>query len=157
MAISAKVGGRLGTVGGRGGREGEEMRPNQQCTLDKLPTELRCRKFVDEHRLRMQIGAKRAKKKPVHATWYIFRLSFHFCTPPLMVGRVFSSRGEGSTKLSTQPYLNSEIARQFPQTAAAAAAAAARGFPKNKKRHPGFLTTRISPSSYKSVLNGCFF
>ena len=35
--------------------------PNRQRTLNKLPTELRCRNFVNKHRLRMQIGAKRAK------------------------------------------------------------------------------------------------
>ncbi len=35
--------------------------PNQQLTLDKLPTELRCRNYVTKHRLSIQIGAKRAK------------------------------------------------------------------------------------------------
>ncbi len=35
--------------------------PNQQHTLNKLPTELRCRNFVSEHRPSMQICAKRAK------------------------------------------------------------------------------------------------
>ncbi len=29
--------------------------PNQQRTLNKLPTELRCGHFVDKHRLSMQI------------------------------------------------------------------------------------------------------
>ena len=36
--------------------------PNQQRTLNKLPTELRCRSFVNKHQLSTQIGAKRAKK-----------------------------------------------------------------------------------------------
>ena len=35
--------------------------PNQQHTLNKLPTELRCSEFVNQHRLSIQIGAKRAK------------------------------------------------------------------------------------------------
>ena len=35
--------------------------PNQQCTLNKLRTELQCRNFVNEHQLSMQVGAKRAK------------------------------------------------------------------------------------------------
>ncbi len=35
--------------------------PNQQLTLNKLPTEPRRRHFVTEHRLSVRIGAKRAK------------------------------------------------------------------------------------------------
>ena len=35
--------------------------PNQQHTLNKLPTELRCRIFFNKHRLSVQIVAKRAK------------------------------------------------------------------------------------------------
>ncbi len=41
-------------------------RPNQQRTLNKLPTELRCRSFANKHRLSIQIGAKCAKN--MHAT-----------------------------------------------------------------------------------------
>ena len=33
--------------------------PNQHPTLNKLSTELRCRNFVNKHRLSMQIGATR--------------------------------------------------------------------------------------------------
>ncbi len=43
------------------GREREKTLPNQQRTLHKLPTELRCRNFVTKHRLSIQICAKRAK------------------------------------------------------------------------------------------------
>ncbi len=35
--------------------------PNQQLTLNKLPTKLQCIIFVDKHRLSIQIGTKRAK------------------------------------------------------------------------------------------------
>ena len=57
--------------------------PNQQRTLDKLPTELRCRNFVAKHRLSMEIGAKRAKAcmQCVHIP-----TGLSFCTPPLVVG-----------------------------------------------------------------------
>ncbi len=41
--------------------EGSIHLPNQQRTLNKLPTELRCRNFVIRHRMTIQIGAKRAK------------------------------------------------------------------------------------------------
>ena len=54
----------------------EEAWPNQQCTLNKLPPELRCRNFVDKHRLSMQISTWRAKKR-IHSV-YMFQLSFHF-------------------------------------------------------------------------------
>ncbi len=40
--------------------------PNQQHTLNKLPTELRCGNFVNKHRLSMQTGAKRCES--VYAT-----------------------------------------------------------------------------------------
>ena len=40
---------------------GHILLPNQQRTLHKLPTELRCRNFVRKHRLSVQIGAERAK------------------------------------------------------------------------------------------------
>ena len=36
--------------------------PNQQRTLNKLPTELQCRNFVSKHRLSMQIGAERMQE-----------------------------------------------------------------------------------------------
>ena len=49
--------------------------PNQQRTVNKLPPELQCRKFVNNHRLSIQIGAKRAK---TCMQWYIFQLSFPF-------------------------------------------------------------------------------
>ena len=57
--------------------------PNQQHTLNKLSTELRCRNFVNKHRLSMQIGAKRAKKKTRTRR---VPTELPFCTPPLVVG-----------------------------------------------------------------------
>ena len=46
-----------------------DTQPTQQRTLDKLPAELRCRNFVDKHRLRVQVGASNVQKKNnVHAT-----------------------------------------------------------------------------------------
>ncbi len=52
------------------------LQPNQQRTLNKPLTELRCRNFVDKHRLSMQIGAQMCKN--VYAMSYVFRLSFCF-------------------------------------------------------------------------------
>ncbi len=53
----------------RGGGRGWEycfffqhlLLPNQQCTLNKLPTELRCRNYANKRRLSLQIRAKGAK------------------------------------------------------------------------------------------------
>ncbi len=50
--------------------------PNQQRTLNKLPTELRCRNFANNHRLGAQICAKRAKT--CVQSVYVLRTSFHF-------------------------------------------------------------------------------
>ena len=51
---------------------------NQQRALNKLPTEFRCRNFVNKHRLSIQICAKRAKKcmQRVH-----IRTELPFCMP----------------------------------------------------------------------------
>ena len=43
-----------------------EREPNQQRTLNKLPPELRCRSFVDNHWLSMRVGAQTCKN--VYAT-----------------------------------------------------------------------------------------
>ncbi len=50
--------------------------PNQQRTLNKLPAELQCWKFITKHRRSTQIGAKRAKTcvQGVHIP-----MSFYFC------------------------------------------------------------------------------
>ncbi len=67
---------------------GESSQP-ATSTLNKLLTELRSRNFVNEHRLSMQIGGKRAKKTRVlYANVRIFQLSLHFYIPPLVVGLV---------------------------------------------------------------------
>ncbi len=39
----------------------KHCQPNQQRTLSKLPTELRCRNFVNKHQLSIQGSTKRAK------------------------------------------------------------------------------------------------
>ncbi len=57
--------------------------PSQQRTLNKLPPELRCRNFVNNHQLSIQIGAKRAK------TWrrcVRIPTELPFCIPQLPVG-----------------------------------------------------------------------
>ncbi len=59
--------------------------PNRQRTLNKLPTELQCRNFVNKHRLSTKIGAKRAKTC-VHRVHIPAELPF--CVPPLVVGIV---------------------------------------------------------------------
>ena len=73
-----------------------QLSPNQQHTLDKLPPELRCGNFVDNHPLSIQVGTKLAKN--VYATCtYSDRASilhttiggwgrllhYFFCRPPL--------------------------------------------------------------------------
>ncbi len=57
--------------------------PNQQRTHNKLPTELRCRNFVNKHRLSIRSGAKQAKTcvQRVHIL-----TELPFCIPPLVVG-----------------------------------------------------------------------
>ncbi len=57
--------------------------PNQQRTLNKLPTELRCRNPVDKHRPSMQIGTRHAKARMqrVHIP-----TELSFCVPSLVVG-----------------------------------------------------------------------
>ncbi len=59
------------------------MRPNQQRSSNKLPTELRCRNFANKHRLSIQIGAKLAKRcmQCVHIP-----TELPVCMPPLVVG-----------------------------------------------------------------------
>ncbi len=59
--------------------------PNQQRTLNKLPPELRCRKFVNMHRLSMEIGTKRAKKPCMQRVRIPPELPF--CIPLLVVGQ----------------------------------------------------------------------
>ncbi len=63
-------------VGFLGGDGGGICKPNQQCTLNKLPTELQCRNIVNEHRPSIQICAKHAKT--CTQCVYIFRLSLYF-------------------------------------------------------------------------------
>ncbi len=62
--------------------------PNRQRTLNKLRTELRCTNFVDEHRLSIQIGAKRAEKRVCNV--YVFQLSFHFAYHRWWLGTISS-------------------------------------------------------------------
>ena len=45
--------------------------PNQQCTLNKLLTELRCRNFVTMHRRSIRICGKRAKTCMQGVLYYI--------------------------------------------------------------------------------------
>ena len=57
--------------------------PNLQRTLNKLPTELRRKFFVNKHRLSMQIGIKRAKTCVQHVH---IPTELPFYKPPLVVG-----------------------------------------------------------------------
>ena len=65
-------------------RWGKISQPNQRRILNKLPTELRHRNFVNKHRLSMQIGANGAKlsMQRLHIL-----TELPFCTPPLVVGK----------------------------------------------------------------------
>ncbi len=60
--------------------------PNQQRTLNKLPTELQRRNFVNNHRLGMQIGTKHAK---TCMRSVCIPTELPFCLPPLVVGHFF--------------------------------------------------------------------
>ncbi len=53
--------------------------PNQQRSLNKLPTELRCRNFGNKCHMSIQVGTRR-----VHAVHILTELPF--CVPPLVVG-----------------------------------------------------------------------
>ena len=63
--------------------ERKKSAPNQQRNFNKLLTELRCKNFVNKHRLSIQIVTKRAKTcmQCVHIP-----TELPFCTPPLVVG-----------------------------------------------------------------------
>ncbi len=50
--------------------------PNRQRTLNKLPTELRLKNFVNKHRLSIQNRRQTCKNRLCNV--YMFRLSFHF-------------------------------------------------------------------------------
>ena len=65
--------------------------PNQQRTHNKLTTKLRCRNFVTQHRLSLQIGAKCAKTCMECVVQYI-PTQLLFWIPPLVVGSVVSPR-----------------------------------------------------------------
>ena len=58
--------------------------PNQQQILNKLLTELQCRKFANKHQLSKQFDAKRAKMS-VQCVNILTELPF--CVPPLVVGQ----------------------------------------------------------------------
>ncbi len=56
--------------------------PNQQRTLNELPTELRCRNFVNKHRLGIQ-----NVQKCVRIVYMVcIPTKLPFCIPPLVVG-----------------------------------------------------------------------
>ncbi len=68
--------------------------PNQQGTLNKLPTELQRRNFVNKHRLSIQIDAERAKTC-MQCVYEYIPTKLPFCIPLLVVGFLFQySEGE---------------------------------------------------------------
>ncbi len=71
----------------KGEEQEEEEVPNQQRILNKVPTELRCRNFVNNHRLSIQISIKHGKAcvQCVHIP-----TELPLCMPPLVVGLVKS-------------------------------------------------------------------
>ncbi len=66
------------------------LRPNEQRTLNKLSTELRCGKFVNKHQLSIQIGAKHAKNVYAMCIQCMQCMQcateLPICIPPLLVG-----------------------------------------------------------------------
>ncbi len=79
--------------------------PNQQRTLNKLPTDLRCRNFVNKHRLSIRISTKREKM----CTQYVcVPTELLFCMPPLVVGSQYyvckkkEGKGRGGRKLKSE-------------------------------------------------------
>ncbi len=78
--------------------------PNQQRTLNELPTELRCQKFVNKHRLSSKkIGAK-CVKTCMQCVYTVFQLSLHFAYHRWWLGKwdypTSTQEGKGET-LST--------------------------------------------------------
>ncbi len=66
-----------------------QMYPTSKRTLNRLPTELRCRNSVDKHRPGIASRRQTCKKKKRNRACNVctFRLSFQFCVPPLLVGQ----------------------------------------------------------------------
>ncbi len=75
--------------------------PNQQRTLNKLPTELQYRNFVNKHRLSIQIGAKCAKMCAQCVLHIPTELPF--CLPPLLVGWTHKVYWKKSRKINIFP------------------------------------------------------
>ncbi len=78
-----------GSVASNGARRGESLCsqqavPNQQPTLNRLASELRCRNFVAKRRLSMQVGAKTRAKTCTQRVHIPTELPL--CLPPLVVG-----------------------------------------------------------------------
>ncbi len=71
--------------------------------------------FVNRHQLSTQIGTKRAKKVCV-CNLYVFQLSFHFCTPPLVVGCVIQTAvwdARGRTERDSFFFFNAVAKKTF--------------------------------------------
>ena len=125
--------------------------PNQQRTLNKLPTELRCRDFVNNHRLSMQNREPNVRKRACDV--YVFQPSFHFFMPPplVAVGQAKRKRAPplffsniGQRALSHMSLLAREKKKKFllPWSA----------FKKEKKKKKLFFPP--SSSSLRSTLSG---
>ncbi len=64
-------------------RLNEKRTTNQQCTHNKLPTDLHCKNFVNNHRVNIQIGAECAE---MCVQRVCIPTELPFCIPPLVVG-----------------------------------------------------------------------
>ena len=77
-------------------------RPNQQRTLNRLPTELRCGDFVTKHQLSMQVGARRAKT----CTQCVrIPTELQLCMPPLVAGKQFLVVSQSSFRWFANQFL----------------------------------------------------
>ena len=79
--------------------------PNQQRTLNKLPTELRSRNFVDKHRLGITNQPQTCKN--LYAK-YIFQLSFHFAYHRWWLGTLFHLMDVTPLKIPSCDYIKKE-------------------------------------------------
>ncbi len=94
--------------------------PNQQRTVNKIPTELRCRNFVNKRRLSIQIGAKHAE---TYMQCVCIPTELPFCIPQLVVGWYcqYSPRSRRRKKLSTKLVLLPQLSlpqeeKKLPKT-----------------------------------------
>ena len=116
--------------------------PNQQHTLNKLPTELQCRNFVNKHQLTIpvQIGVKRAK------TCSNVQLSFHFAHHPWWLGQIFFQPVNACLQISRfdcSHFCSLSLSLSYSLTQKKEASAAKIGWRKSRQKKKSILKKQL--------------